>query len=74
MTAVATLALGIGAASAIFSVVHAVLLRPLPYAEPARLVHVWQDMRNRQVSDFPWPPADFADLRAQAAKFDGIAA
>ena len=74
ITAIGTLALGIGAATAIFSVVNAVLLRPLPYAEPARLVHVWQDMRNRHVTDFPWPPADFADLRAQASKFDGVAA
>ena len=74
ITAIATLALGIGATAAIFSVVDAVLLTPLPYRAPARLVHVWQDMRNRNVSDFPWPPADFHDLRAQTTSFDGIAA
>jgi putative ABC transport system permease protein len=73
VTAVATLALGIGSSTAIFSVVNAVLLRPLPYSEPARLVHVWQDMRNRNVSDFPWPPADFHDLRERATHFEGIA-
>ncbi len=74
VTAIATLALGIGATAAIFSVVDAVLLRPLPYREPARLVHVWEDMRNRNVSDFPWPPADFHDLRTQSTSFESLAA
>ncbi len=74
ITAIVTLALGIGATAAIFSVVDAVLLTPLPYRTPARLVHVWQDMRNRNVSDFPWPPADFHDFRAQTSSYDGIAA
>ena len=50
------------------------LLPPLPYRDPARLVHVWQDMRNRNVTDFPWPPADFHDLRTQTTSFEGIAA
>jgi predicted permease len=74
LTAIATLALGIGATAAIFSVVNAVLLRPLPYADPARLVHIWNDLRNRNVSDFPWPPADFHDLRQSVTTFDGVAA
>ena len=74
LTAIATLALGIGATAAIFSVVNAVLLRPLPYSDPARLVHIWNDLRNRNVSDFPWPPADFHDLRGSVTMFDGVAA
>ena len=74
VTAVVTLALGIGASAAIFSVVNAVLLRPLPYQQPERLVHIANDMRARNVSDFPWPPADFHDLRLQTKSFDGLAA
>ena len=73
LTAILTLALGIGAAAAIFSVVNAVLLRPLPYDRPERLVHVANDMRARNVEDFPWPPADFHDLRTQSTAFYGIA-
>ena len=74
ITAIATLALGIGSTAAIFSVVNAVLLQPLPYTEPARLVHVWHDLRNRNVTRFPWAPADFHDLRTQATMFKEVAA
>ncbi|HJR59257.1 MAG TPA: ABC transporter permease [Vicinamibacterales bacterium] len=74
LTAILTLGLGIGVAAAIFSVVHAVLLRPLPYERPERLVHIANDMRARNVEDFPWPPADFHDLRTTAQSFSGTAA
>ena len=74
LTAIATLALGIGSTTAIFSVVNAVLLQPLPYARPERLVHVWHDLKNRNVTRFPWAPADFHDLRTQATMFEEVAA
>ena len=74
LTAILTLALGIGASTAIFSVVNAVLLRPLPYAEAERLVLVWGELRARDLDDFPFPAGDFQDLQAQAPAFEELAA
>jgi putative ABC transport system permease protein len=73
LMAVGTLALGIGATTAIFSVVNAVMLRPLPYRGADQLVIVWGDLRARNVQDWPFANPDFADLRAQASSFDGLA-
>ena len=74
VTAIATLALGIGATTAIFSVVNAVLLRPLPYENPDRLTIIWGELRTREVFDWPFAPGDLKDLMDQATLFDGIAA
>jgi predicted permease len=68
VVAIFTLALGIGANTAIFSVVNAVLLRPLPYRDPARLVTVLHDGWK------PVAPANFLDWREQSRSFESIAA
>jgi predicted permease len=63
-----TIALGIGACTSIFSVVNAVLLRPLPYSHAQRLVTVWGELRNRNVRDWPFSPPDYRDLRQQSTE------
>ncbi|MPZ20559.1 MAG: FtsX-like permease family protein [Luteitalea sp.] len=70
--AIVTLALGIGATTAIFSAVHAVVLRPLPYHEPHRLVYLferWRDIERGGVS-----VGNFVEWSRRATLFDGIAA
>jgi putative ABC transport system permease protein len=72
--AVLCLALGIGANTAIFSVVNAVLLRALPYHRADQLVMVWETNRERSLGHEQPSPGNFLDWRAQNQVFDGIAA
>ncbi|HKA17152.1 MAG TPA: ABC transporter permease [Blastocatellia bacterium] len=76
-TAVAllALALGIGANTAIFSVVNSVLLRPLSYSDPSRLVMIWENHQQRGGPEREWAsPADFRDYQEQTNSFEHITA
>src|ERR1700738_466457 len=70
--AVMTLALGIGANTAIFSVVNAVILRPLPYKNPERLVSLWENVP--QHGRWRVTPANFFDWKKQSTTFEDMAA
>ena len=72
--AVLALALGIGANTAIFSVVNAVLLRPLPFKDPERLVMVWEHNRPRGRTMNVINPGNFLDWREQSSVFEQMAA
>jgi putative ABC transport system permease protein len=69
--AVLTLALGIGATTAIFSVVYGVLLRPLPYPEPNRIVELWEVGEKGQHMNFADP--NFADVHSEARSLESAA-
>ena len=72
--AVLCLALGIGASTAIFTVVNAVLLKPLVFPDPDRLVMVWENDRLRGTQLERASAPDFLDFRAQATVFEGLSA
>src|SRR6266511_3474535 len=74
LIAVVTLALGIGANTAIFSVVNAVVLRPLPYPEPERLIRLWDSNPGRGWPEFAASALNFEDWRKQQTVFEQLAA
>jgi putative ABC transport system permease protein len=69
-----TLTLGIGANTAIFSVVNSVLLKPLPFKDSNRLVIIWETDRKNRSATSPISSADFVDWKDQTRVFEQIAA
>ena len=73
IAAVLTLGLGIGSATAVFSMLEAVVLRPLPYAEPERLVTLWEVNQEQSLDRELLSPVNFVDYRTLRGAFSDIA-
>jgi len=72
LAVVLALCLGIGAASAMFSVVNGVLLRPLPFSHPERLIDIWETNSKRNIPRVAAAPANYYDWRAQNQVFSTL--
>lgn len=73
-TAALTLAVGIGATAAMFTVVNRVVLNPLPFENADRLVLLWGSKPHEGQPEIPFSQPDFEDLRGRAQTFDAIGA
>ena len=72
--AVLTLALGIGANTAVFSLINALLVRPLPYQQPSQLVLIWERFATLGLERIPVSPAEYLDLEKEFQSTTGLAA
>jgi predicted permease len=73
IAAIATLAIGIGATTAIFSVIDGVLFKPLPFSNPSRVVALYQNDRKKGIDHDDVAPANFADWRSRSQAFAAMA-
>jgi hypothetical protein len=72
--AIATLALAIGANSAVFSLINALLVRPLPYQQPSRIALIWEQFKTQGLERIPCSPPEFLDLGKEFQSGTGLAA
>ena len=74
LVAIVTLALGIGATTAVFTLVNALLISPLPYQKPQQLVLLFQHFKDQHLDTIPVSPPEFVDYQQQLRSFDKLAA
>jgi predicted permease len=74
IVAIFTLGLGIGATTAIFSVVNSILIRPLPYKDPEKLIVLYEQNLDKGLDNFRVSPGDFIDWKEQNQVFEQVAA
>ncbi len=74
LVAILTLALGIGATTAVFTLVNALLIKPLPYEDPARLVLLFEHFKDQHLDTIPVSPPEFLEYKTQLKSFDKLAA
>ncbi len=74
LTAVLALGLGIGSTAGVFSLLEGVVLRPLPFREPERLVTIWDTNREKSLTHEPISPVTFHDYRGLSGVFQDAAA
>src|SRR5436305_5327330 len=72
--AIATLALAIGANSAVFSLINALLVRPLPYQQPSRIALIWEQFATQGLDRIPCSPPEYLDLEKECQSGTGLAA
>src|ERR1700730_2100672 len=72
--AIVTLALAIGANSAVFSLINALLVRPLPYQEPSRIALIWEQFKTQGLQRIPCSPPEYLDLDKECLSGTGLAA
>src|SRR5438045_992007 len=74
LIAIVTLALGIGATTAVFTLVNALLVRPLPYEKPQQLVLLFEHFKAQHLDKIPVSPPEFLDYQRQVRSFEKLAA
>jgi len=74
VTAILVAAIGIGANTAVFSITDHVLLRPMPYADPSRLVRLWESRPLRSFGRLEPSPANYRDWKRRTRSFDNVVA
>src|SRR6476660_7056595 len=74
LVGILTLGLGIGATTAVFTPVNALLIKPLPYKDPSRLVLLFEHFKDQHLDTIPVSPPEFVEYKSQLQSFEKLAA